>query len=403
MNIENPQAEESTLAEVLGLGKAKRRWWPIVTVVATVSATAGGYALTQRKAAPVDRYEQIELVRADLEVTVSATGSVESISTVEVGCEISGRVTRVLVDFNDTVEVGQLLAEIDREQYQATLDEATARLAGAEAAVLQAQVSLSDARAKYERAKRLADAGLSSAAELETAKATRDRTSAELQGAIADGAVARAAMQSATSKLQKTKIVSPVRGIVLSRLVERGQTVTAGFTTPVLFKLAEDLTKMQLSVYVDEADMGRVKQGLEASFTVDAFPGRRFASRVLSLRFEPRIDQNVVSYEAVLAAENEELLLRPGMTATATIVSEKRSDVLLVPNAALRFEPVTAGGPGSKPLAAAKGPHVWVTGSADPVSVDVKPGASNGELTELLESGDLVVGDRVIVDLRSAE
>jgi HlyD family secretion protein len=202
-------------------------------------------------------------------------------------------------------------------------------------------------------------------------------------------------------KLSRTRIVSPIDGVVLTRLVEPGQTVTAGFQTPVLFKLAEDLTKMRLFVYVDEADVGRVAEGQEASFAVDAYSGKAFPSKLLSLRFEPRTEQNVVSYEAVLAVENDRLLLRPGMTANATITADKKLGVLTVPNQALRFIPPKEVFPKAPGKAAPEPPHteghhVWVLEGSVPKPVSVQPGATDGERTEI---EGLAEGTKVIAAL----
>jgi len=204
-------------------------------------------------------------------------------------------------------------------------------------------------------------------------------------------------LKSAEYRLERTKIVAPISGIVLSRLIEPGQTVNAGFQTPVLFKLTENLSRMSLHVYVDEADVGRVKEGQEATFTVDAYPGRDFASKVLSLRNEPRTEQNVVSYEAVLAVDNSELLLRPGMTATATIMADTRKDVLLAPNAALRFVPPQPPVPGRNQASDAPGKRLWVLREGRPEAIDVEIGPTDGLMTEV--SGDIAEGTEVLTDI----
>jgi HlyD family secretion protein len=191
---------------------------------------------------------------------------------------------------------------------------------------------------------------------------------------------------------------------VLARLIEPGQTVTAGFQTPVLFKLAEDLTRMRLHVLVDEADVGRVTAGQKATFTVEAYPDQTFDSQVESIRYEPTTDQNVVTYEAVLKVDNKKLLLRPGMTATANIVAETKRNVILVPNAALRFAPPlkSSGGPpdkdANKGLNAGAGPRVWVQRGPEPTAISVKPGATDGRYTELVH-GDLQPGTKVLTDV----
>jgi HlyD family secretion protein len=239
-----------------------------------------------------------------------------------------------------------------------------------------------------------------SAKDLEAARASAARAKAVLASASADAIVTRATLKSARSRLDKTKIVSPIRGVVLSRLIEPGQTMTAGFQTPVLFKLADDLRRMNLHVYIDEADVGRVREKLGATFTVDAYPGRTFPARLESLRNEPKKDQNVVTYEAVLSVGNDELLLRPGMTATAIITAEKLADVVLVPNAALRFSPPPEpSGFGSRETPQQnEGSRVWVLDGAKPRAVPVQVGASDGRLTQLV-SGELEPGTQVLVDV----
>jgi HlyD family secretion protein len=315
-----------------------------------------------------------------------------------VGAEVSGRVTQVLVDYNDKVSKGQLLAVIDPERSRAAVDESVARVRDADASIRQAKATLVEARQTRDRTALQAKDGLVSQRDLEASEAALERAEATLLSAQASATVARATLGSQRSLLDKTRIISPIDGIVLSRSIEPGQTVTAGFTTPILFKLTEDLRRMELLVYVDEADVGRTREGQSASFTVDAYPDRSFPSKVLSLRNEPKEEQNVVTYEALLQVDNSELLLRPGMTATATIVADVRKNVLTVPNAALRFapaqiDPSQAAKPGER--------RVWILkgqGTEEkPEPVAVKTGVSDGRLTEL-RSGSLQEGAEVIVD-----
>jgi HlyD family secretion protein len=371
--------------------------------IVALGSFAGVRYMQARKRASVSTFLSAPVERGALRVTVSATGKIQGLNTVEVGAEVSGRVTRVHVDFNDHVEPGQLLAEIDPEQLKASIEEANARVASSGASIRQARATLAEAQANAARAEAQAQHGLMSQRDLEAARATAARAEAMVQSALADATVTRAALKSARWKLDRTKIVAPISGIVLSRLIEPGQTVTAGFQTPILFKLTEDLTRMSLHVYVDEADVGRVKEAQEATFAVDAYPERVFPSKVLSLRNEPRVDQSVVSYEAVLAVDNSELLLRPGMTATATIVTELRSDVLLVPNAALRFTPplptTERQGKPVAPLQANAGKQVWVLAGTppSPSAVSVKVGPSDGIKTEIMS--ELAQGAEVLTDI----
>jgi HlyD family secretion protein len=401
----SPTARDE-VERTLGLGAhaPKRRWSRPLVAIAVIAglAVAAASFVRGRGAVPGPRFETVKAARASLAVTVTATGTLAGQSTIEVGAEVTGRAIKVLVDYNDPVEPGQLLAVIDPEPSQAAFDQAAAGVAAAEAAIAQAQATVEEANAALARAEAQTKDGVGSVKDLEAARAAAARAKAAHASAVANATVARASLKSAKSKLDKTKIVSPVKGLVLSRLVEPGQTVTAGFQTPVLFKLTEDLRKMKLSVYVDEADVGRVREGMAASFTVDAYPGRTFSSRVQSIHNQSRTDNNVVSYEAILAADNSELLLRPGMTATATIVSEKRDGLLLVPNAALRFTPpVQSKGFGPPGAAAPRvdGPHVYVLEPAAPKLVMLDTGATDGTSTEV-RKGPLDVGADVIVDVK---
>ena len=407
-----PQTElqgrpEDDVEKTLGIGVHKKRrgwiWLVALAVIVAVSALIIVRVVKARRAAAVPLYETAQVVRADLSVTVTATGTLQGLNTVEVGAEVSGKVTEVKVDYNDHVTAGQLLAIIDPEQSQAALDESNASVAAADASISLAKATVEESAAALARAEQQNQMGLVATKDLEAARATAARAKASYASAIAQATVSRANLKSATSKMGKTKIVAPVTGMVLSRLIEPGATVTAGFTTPVLFKLTDDLRKMSLEVYVDEADVGRVKEGLDATFTVDAYPGKSFVSKVKAIHNEPKTENNVVSYESILTADNADLLLRPGMTATATIVAAKTANALLVPNAALRFTPPAAprggfGPPGGQ-ATASEGSHVYVLVDNQPKSVPVKLGATDGTNTEIIE-GALEPGVAVIVDLK---
>lgn len=382
---------------------------------ALVLAAAGfGVQRCQEKRAleQMPRYLTEPVEKRSLQVTLSATGTLQGLNTVEVGSEVTGKVISLEADFNDQVEVGQVLAKIDPTQLQAAVDEATAQVASADAAIHQARATLTESQKNLARAEEQLKTGLISQKDYEAIEATAARAQASLASANASATLARASLNSARSRLERSTIISPVRGVVLSRSVELGQTVTAGFQTPVLFKLTEDLTRMSLHVYIDEADVGRAQEGQEASFTVDAYPDRNFPSRVLSIRYEPNTEQNVVTYEAVLSVDNTELLLRPGMTATATIISAVYENVLTVPNAALRFSPPVSKTPQAispvpglgpmrrrpEPGRAEKQQQIWTLQSGEPAPVLVKTGASDGQFTQVLE-GITEEGFSVIVDL----
>jgi len=329
------------LSEAAEGGRARRTWirrgvWALAIVVLVAGAL---YWRAQGRANAAPRYVTAPVERGDLEVTVTATGTLSALDTVEVSSEVSGRVAEVLVDFNDRVRKGQPLAVLNPEQAQARAQEAAAQVEAARAGVGKARATAEEARRKFDRAQELAKAGLLSKDDLDTAQATARRAEADVASAAAQTTVASANLDDSRSALRKTTVVSPIDGIVLSRTVEPGQTVAASLQAPVLFTLARDLRQMKLVVAIDEADVGKVHEVDPATFTVDAYPGRTFPSRVDSLRNVAKTDQNVVTYEAVLAVDNHDLALRPGMTATANIVTEEKHGVLTVPNAALRFTP----------------------------------------------------------------
>ena len=388
---------------VLGLNKNKPRRrlikWLIGLALLGLLAVLVTSALRKRTAAAAPQFRTTKIERRDLRVTVAATGTLQTLKSVEVGAEVTGRILTVLCDYNDKVKKGQLLAEIDPEQLRAAEEQTRAQVLSAQSSIKTAEATQLEASLAYKRALEQSKSGLVSAKDLESAAASASRAEAAVMSAKASAVVARANLKAASSKLEKTKIYAPIDGIVLSRAVQPGQTVTAGFTTPVLFTLAEDLSKLLLHVNVDEADVGHVREGLEANFSVDAYPARTFVSKVLSFHNEPKTSQNVVTYEALLSVDNTDGALRPGMTVTATITSEMHKNVMVVPNAALRFTP---------PLEPKFGPPQLLTRSEDKqvyvprehraTRVLVKPGASDGRVTELLDES-LKVGDEVIVDV----
>ncbi len=376
--------------------RARRIGWFAGVALALALAGFGAFRLVRQRALMArPKYEKVRVERRDIHVAISATGTLKGRSTVEVGAEVSGRVVEVAVDYNDKVRRGQLLALIDPEQPRAAVAEAEAHVRETTAAIRQAEATLIESRRTRERAQTQAKEGLVSQKELETADAAFARAEAAQASAQASAIVARATLESQRSRLDKTRIISPIDGMVLSRSIEPGQTVTAGFQTPLLFKLTEDLRRMELLVYVDEADVGRAREGQAATFTVDAYPDKAFPSKLLSLRNEPKEEQNVVSYEAVLQVDNNELLLRPGMTATATILADVRPHVLAVPNAALRFapprlEPDQAPKPGER--------RVWVLRGDKLAPVPVQTGVSDGSYTEV-RGGALAPGAEVVIDV----
>jgi HlyD family secretion protein len=375
---------------------------------------------------PAGQFVTEEAVVGNLVVTASASGTLQPTKSVDVGSELSGTLSSVLVQENDVVKKGQLLAQLDTAKLKDAVSISQAAVAAAEASVAQAQATVAETTASLNRMRQVAELSggkVPAKTELETADAARQRAIASLASARADVVQARATAKTDETNLGKATIRSPVDGVVLTRKVEPGQTVVAAMTTPVLFVLAEDLAKMELQVKVDEADVGNVKTGQTASFTVSAWPGRKFPASIQRVGLGSTTTDNVVTYKTILRVNNDDLALRPGMTATATIVTASRDKVLLVPNAALRFTPPGEGVgakergivarlmPGPPPEApknrpvAAKGSgdgQVWVLVDGQPQAVALKTGVSNGRQTEVL-GGDLPVGAAVISDYQAAK
>ncbi|HTA92938.1 MAG TPA: efflux RND transporter periplasmic adaptor subunit [Polyangiaceae bacterium] len=285
------------------------------------------------------RYITATAQLGDLKETVTATGTLKGLDSVDVGAQISGKLTKINVDFNDHVTVGEVLAEIDPVQLASRVDQSSAQVNAAEAALVLAKATEVQTKAQYARSVDLSQKGLISSKDLDTAKADEDRALASISSASANATLARASLKDAQTSLSYAVIRSPIDGIVLARLVEPGQTVAAAMSAPVLFTIARDLTQLRLYVDIDEADVGKVKEGQDATFLVDAWSEHAFVSKVLSVHNLPTAGQTVVTYQAVLSVDNNDRLLRPGMTATATITTDERKGVLLVPNAALRFSP----------------------------------------------------------------
>ncbi|MCE7893780.1 MAG: efflux RND transporter periplasmic adaptor subunit, partial [Sorangiineae bacterium PRO1] len=333
----------------MGKSRKVRRWlWRVLALLLVGAIVAGVLIWRARtKGATTESFVTAPVELGSLRETVTATGTLSPLDAVEVGAEVTGRVLKVHVDVNDQVKVGQVLVEIDQEQLNARVEESQAQLSAASSSARNARASVKEAELKAQRIRELNKRGLASAQELETAEATLERAKASVGSASAQVTVARAGLKSAKTSQGKAVIKSPIDGIVLARSVEPGQTVTSGFQTPVLFTLARDITQMQLKVDVDEADVGKVKDGQPATFVVDAHPKRQFRSKVVRLNNLPKAGTTVITYEGLLTVDNSERLLRPGMTATATIVTQQVKDALTVPNAALRFRPKSAAAGGT--------------------------------------------------------
>ena len=403
-----------------------RRWVKIVSVLAALGVIIFGYEYFSADKSPQLRFKTAEVEKGDLTVKVTATGVLQPVNQVEVGTEISGTVKAVMVDFNDHVKVGQVLARLDTEQLQARLRQSQAALVLAKAKVTDAQATLVETRNNLKRAVEVRKKGLNTQEEKDAAEAAFARAEASIASTKAQVVQAQAQLDADRTALSKAEIHSPIDGIVLKRQIEPGQTVAASLQTPVLFVLAENLAQMELHVSVDEADVGQVKEGQPATFTVDAYPNQEFPAKITQVRFAPQTVEGVVTYETVLSLDNSKLLLRPGMTATADIIVHQLHDVLLVPNAALRFKPPSTNIRKSKksgglvaslfsrhprpsdaerrkemPEANSTRQQVWVLQNGQPVAIKVKVGPSDGKMTEVL-MGKLEPGMSVLVDTESA-
>jgi len=384
-----------------------------VALLAVLIAAACG----RKQAAP---YRTDAVTRGPVSEVVNATGDVSAIVTVNVGSQVSGIIDKLFVDFNSTVKKDQLLATLDPRLFQAQLEKAEASLASAKANVEKAQAAYTDSVRIATREQELRHQGLVSQADLDTALATRDQNSAGLSAAKASVLQAKADRDMAATNLAFTRITSPIDGIVVSRSVDVGQTVAAAFQAPTLFLIANDLTKMQILANIDEADVGKVREGLEAKFTVDAYPGETFSGVIRDVRQAPNTIQNVVTYPAVIDAPNPDRKLRQGMTASVNITTSRKEDALRVSNAALRWKPdesstqeaapqrtgsppqartasaaARGGRDGSAQQASGRAGRVYKLENGRPVPVNIRVGLSDGQRTEAIDG--LAEGDRVIV------
>jgi len=420
---------ESDIAKTLGVVPGSRRGRRLkrgLLLVLLVVGLVGLFAWRKNSGGSnLVQYKTQEAKRGDLVVRVTATGTLEPTNQVEVGSEISGIVKTVEADYNDKVKVGQILARIDTSKYEAQETQLKAALEAAQAKVLQVKATLSETQAKlaqYQRVRELSNGKVPSQAEFDAAQAAFERAKADSASAAAAVAQAQATLKATQTDIGKAVIRSPIDGVVLTRKIEPGQTVAAAFQAPVLFTLAEDLTQMELHVDVDEADIGQVKEGQEAEFTVSAYLDRTFQARIVQTRYASETVDGVVTYETVLKVDNADLSLRPGMTATADITVQKVQNALLVPNAALRFSPPAQGTkrasrglvgmmlPGPPRFntpeeavvdANKKQQTLWVLQDGQPTAVAVTIGATDDTMTEIL-SGDVQPGAPVIVDTMQA-
>ncbi|MFN3765663.1 MAG: efflux RND transporter periplasmic adaptor subunit [Aliihoeflea sp.] len=332
------------IADALGLGSAKRkkRRWPLLAGLLLLGAAAGTYYAFAPSSAPQVTYRTVPAERGALTVQVSATGTLAPLTQVDVSTELSGVVRSVSVDENERVSAGDVLAVLDTGRIEAQIERAEANVAAAAARVLDAEVTLTETRQALARAEQLSSRGMVADQALETSQAAFDRADSAVAIARANQDIAEAELKLQQADLDKSTIYAPIDGIVLTRALNPGQTVSASTQAPILFVIAENLERMELKAAIDEADIGQVAEGQTARFTVDAFPMRRFDAEISDIAYASVVTEGVVTYEARLAVTNDELLLRPGMTATVDIVTREAEDALLVPASAFRFSPAVA-------------------------------------------------------------
>lgn len=419
-----PDLDRQSIDEVLALGDTRRRRWPLVLFVSMglVAAVAAYSWYNQPQAAPA--YETVEIGSSAMTVMVSATGTLEPLTRVEISSELSGVVRSVAVAENQRVEAGQLLAQLDTTRIEAQVERAEAGVAVAAARVSEARATLNETERALARARQLSERGMVADQALDIALAANERAQSGVEIAEANLAIARADQRLQEADLANATIYSPIDGIVLERAVNPGQTVAASTSAPILFVIAENLERMELKAAIDEADIGDVRAGQTARFAVDAFPSRRFDAEIRDISFASLVSEGVVTYEARLAVDNADLVLRPGMTATVDIVTREAADVLMVPAAALRFTPPQTGNRSGFGLSSIFSPQrmsgirgggrgagdgdgsrrggegtrtLWLLQDGQARPARVTTGATSGDQIEVLSG--LNPGDRVITGL----
>ena len=394
----------------------QRRTFIVISILLVIACRSGSKKGEQYRLDKVDH--------GNITQTVTATGTLSAVTTVQVGSQVSGVISRLYADFNSKVKKGQLLAELDPTPFQAQVEQRRADLT-------KARIDAGNARINYERQSRLAKAGLAAQADVDT-------TRAQYEGANAQVQQAAAALSQADTNLRYTKILSPIDGTVVDREYDVGQTVAASFQAPTLFQIAQDLTKMQVQADVDQSDIGRIQTGQLARFTVDSYPDQEFRGRISQIRLNATVSQNVVTYPVIIEVENPEEKLRPKMTANVTIEVAQVRQVLRIPNAALRFKPPEsanvpataststtstannpertaaqmgqrqrgiggAGGAFANRTARKQTQTVWTLGAdGKPSPVEIRAGITDGRFTQVVD-GALKDGDQIIVGLATSK
>ncbi len=399
-------------------GNLKRigMWVAAFVVFAAVGVGAWRWRVAHAKSEVTYKTAQVEKRRIAAKVT--ASGTLSAIVTVQVGAQVSGRISKLNADWNSQVKKNELVAELDPALYQAALDQSNANYAQAIAQQLKSHAAMDLADKQYAREKNLLAQSLAAQQDVDAAQGTAEQAHADLALQAANVDQARASLNQAKVNLSYCKIFSPIDGVVISRSVDVGQTVAASLQAPILFTIAQDLKQMQVDTNVSEGDVGRLKEGEPAYFTVDAYPGKRFRGTISQIRNAATNVQNVVTYDAVIKVPNDDLELRPGMTANVTVTYAERDSVLAVPNAALRFRPPDAPAPthqhGAGGGGGADGKHhhdnademktIYVVHGDVAKPVQVHAGLSDGSLTEIVDSvgGEVHEGDAIAIDTETA-
>ncbi|MGV8058107.1 MAG: efflux RND transporter periplasmic adaptor subunit [Smithellaceae bacterium] len=424
--MKTKQDEETDITKTLEINhspssrKVPKRWIMVIILVAVIVMVALFLWRGSTSSSGV-QYKTQEAQLGNLTVIVTATGTLKPINnTVSVGSELSGTIKTVEVDYNSKIKVGQILARLDTSKLEAQVMQYKSSLEAAQAKVLQTQATIKEARSKlaqYQRVRALSNNKVPSQADIDAAEATLERAIADDASAKASVSQAKAALATYETDIFKAIVRSPINGVVLTRDVEPGQTVAAAYQAPTLFTLAADLTKMELHVNVDEADVGHIQEGQKATFAVAAYPNRTFDARIVRANYGSTTTSGVVTYETVLNVDNSDLLLRPGMTATADIIVKKIENAVLIPSAALRFTPpVQEEKKSSTGLVSSILPHppssenkqigdsangkqqrIWILKNGQLSAVSITIGAANGGMTEVVV-GDIKPGMAVVVD-----
>ncbi len=334
-------------------------------------------------------YKTVKATKGNVTKEVMATGTINPVVSVLVGTSVSGTIKNIYADFNSAVKAGQVIAQIDPETFKAQVLQADANLSSAKASLLKAEIALKDAERTLKRTKQLSEDDLVAATEMDTAQSSFDSAKVSYSATEALVKQAEAALELSKVNFNNTTIKSPINGIVITRNIEAGQTVAASMSTPTLFVIG-DLSRMQVDTYISEADIGSIKVGDKAGFTVDAFPKKTFEGEVAKIYYSPTNQQNVITYNTIIRVDNPEWLLRPGMTANVTVVVDSRKDALIIPNAAFRVN-IKENSPDKKE----KGKRIWVLENGKPAARMIEAGISDGRMTEVVSG--LKEGEEILI------